>query len=95
MFRGGANKLRQLVGAVDQIRFIEHAFRQAPEEPRHAVFQNLAARAEQVRIGCQRPAEFDEVVFVSAGAVQQKQGGRGGDIGSGNEAVDEISERCS
>jgi hypothetical protein len=42
-----------------------------------AVFEDLSARTEQGRAGAKQAAERKKIVFVAAGAVEEKEGGRG------------------
>jgi len=83
------NEVGEIVGAPAHVVLVEHAFRQAAEEPRHAALQHLAARRQQRGAGRDRVAQRNEIVLVAAGAVQQEQRRRSRPI-AGFEAVDEL-----
>ena len=76
----------EFAGPADDVRLVEHAFAQPTEEPRHAVFEHVAARRHQRRAGRQHAADVDQVVLVAAGAVQQQE--RRAAAVAGHEAVD-------
>ena len=61
------------MGALDDILLIENAFRQAPEKARHAIFENLATGRQQRAIGCQCLAQWQQVIFIGSGSVQQEE----------------------
>jgi hypothetical protein len=71
------DELGKLVRATDEVFLIKNSWRQPAEEARHTVFQHLAARAQQGRLGIERVADPDEVGFVSAGAMQKEESSRG------------------
>src|SRR5206468_10780643 len=58
------------------------------EESRHAVLQHLAARSKQRRAGSHHFAQRQQIVFIAAGAVQEKQRLRAG-ARTGLETVNE------
>jgi hypothetical protein len=71
---GLAHPARELLAARAQIVEVEVAHPAAREEARcDAVFEHLAARAEQRRLGSELAAEVDQLVLVATRAVQQQQ----------------------
>src|SRR5438876_6649623 len=90
MLSGCCDKVRQLVGAMFQVFQIEHALGESSKEPRHSVFEHLAARAEQRSIWIELASERNEIAFVSTGAMQQQQCPV---RTTGNELVNEIRLR--
>ena len=93
--RCSSDEIGQLVGAMNQVLFIEHALGEPPEETWHAILRDLATGTQQVGIRCQRAAELKQIAFIAAGAVQQQHGWGIGNspIRSGDEPVDEIQGR--
>ena len=64
------HEAREVGGAAAQIVFVEHAFGQTAEEARHPVLADRAAGREQGRPWGQCTPQRQQVVFVTAGAVQ-------------------------
>ena len=71
--RAASTEVRKLVRALPHVVLVEHAFRVAAEEARHAVLQHFSARRQQRRAGRDQLAERQQIVLVAAGAVQQQQ----------------------
>ena len=66
----------EVAGAADEVLLVEHARGDAAEEAGHAVFENLAPRAQQGRAGPEQAPDGQEVVLVSSCSVKEEQGGR-------------------
>ncbi len=77
--------------ATADIRLVEHAFGEPPEEAGHPVLQDRTPRREQSGTRREGAAETDQIVLIAAGAVQQEKR-RGCGIGAGLEAVMEAGE---
>ncbi len=72
--RGGVlDEIGQLVRAPHEIFLVKDTLRQAPEEPRHPVLQNLTTRAQQRRVRVERLPERKEIGFVPAGPMQEEE----------------------
>jgi hypothetical protein len=67
----------QFVGAADKVVLVEDAGSEAADDAGWAVFEDWSARTEPGRAGPEEVAERKEIVFVAAGAVEEKEGGRG------------------
>ncbi len=63
----------ELISTPPDVVLIENALSEPAEEARHAVLQHLAARRKQRRIRGNRAAKREEIVFVTAGAVQKEE----------------------
>ncbi len=70
---GASDEIREFIRAKFQIRFIKHSLRETPEKTRRAIFQDPPARTEQRRVWREAAAERQQIVFISARAVQQQQ----------------------
>src|SRR5260370_48889 len=73
VLRRSDDKVRQFMGAPLQILQIENAFGESSKEPRHAVLQNFAARAEQRSVRIELVPERNQIAFIAAASVQQQQ----------------------
>jgi len=69
------DEIGQFVRSADEVFLIEDSRSEAAEESRGTVFQDLSAGAEQGGAGAELAAETDQVVFISAGAVEQEERG--------------------
>src|SRR5437588_10435206 len=85
--RRSGDKIREFVRTRDDIFFVENALGQPPKKSRRAIFQNFSARAEQGRVRIDGPTEREEVIFISAGTVQQAQPPT---ASPGNKSINEI-----
>ncbi len=74
------DEIGQFLGAADEVVFVEDAGGEAAEEAWLAVFEDLSARAKQRGAGTEEAAEWNEVAFVAAGAVQEEKRGRGAGV---------------
>ena len=79
-------------GAVVEVVEVEDSLGEPAEEAGGAVLEHLAARAEERRIGIEHPAERDEIMLITAGAVEQEEGARRGRGARSLEAVVEAGE---
>ena len=68
------DEIGQFMGALDDILLVKYTFCQASEKPGHAIFENFATGRKQRTVGCQGFAQWQQVVFVPAGSVEQKKG---------------------
>ena len=69
------DEIGQFVRSADEVFLIEDSRSKAAEESGGTVFQDLSAGAEQGGAGSELAAETDQVVFISAGAVEQEERG--------------------
>src|SRR5205823_4335558 len=85
----GADETSQLVGAGSDFFRIEYALGKAAEKSRRAVFQNVAAWAEDRCTGSDCLTDTDEIVLVASRTVKDEKRLPGCRVSSGLEAVDE------
>src|SRR5438876_2413703 len=90
MLRRGADEVRQLMRAPLQIFFIKNPFGESAEESRHSIFENFAARTENSGSRINLASDWNEIVLISAGAVQKQQSSL---RTTGDEFVNEIGPR--
>ncbi len=78
LLRRRVDELDQFVRACLEVVDVEHAFGMTPEEPRHAVLEDLASGTKERCLRIEGAPKRDEIVLVGAGAVQHQQGARAG-----------------
>jgi hypothetical protein len=72
-----AQKFSELVGAAHHVSLIKNALSHTAEEARRTVFQNLAAWTQERRVGIYGVTQFDQVILVSTGTMEQQKGATG------------------
>jgi hypothetical protein len=72
---GSVDEVGEFVSALDQISLIEDTLGEAAKEAGHSIFKDLSSWAKQCRARKQRTAKIEQVIFVSTGAMQEKQDG--------------------
>jgi hypothetical protein len=75
--RGRGDTIRQLVRPADDFLRIEHSLGQTGEEAGGTALADGAARTEQGGPGGHLSRQRNEVVFISAGAMEQQERRRG------------------
>ena len=89
LLRGRSDEIREFVRSADEVFLIENAFGQSSEKARHAILQNLPARAEQSRARKKIAADVQQIVLVAARAMQQKKHRSGASLRGGQESMNE------
>ena len=82
------DEIGQLVGAANEVVFVEDAGCKTAEETRLSALEDLSARTQQRGAGAEESSEGDKVVFVAAGAMKEEERGRGARV---EEEVHEVS----
>lgn len=82
MTSGGlvSDEVGEFVRAPDQVVLVEDSRSDPAKESRLAIFENLSAGAEQCGAGTEKLSERNKVVFVAAGAVEEKECWRGAGV---------------
>ncbi|MNW62610.1 hypothetical protein D3C74_407520 [compost metagenome] len=71
LFSSLIQKLLKLMGAEDQILFIEDAFRQAPEITGHAILQHISPDTQYRSAWGQQPGQGQQIMFVAPSTMEQ------------------------
>ena len=73
VLRGALDEVGELECPALEIILVEHSHCDAAKEARHAVFQDLPPRAQQVSLWGHLAPEGKEIILVAAGAMEQQQ----------------------